>query len=121
MYDKNIKPVFHVYGKYDMDGNGVATDGEAEILKNLIVRWGGRVSDKVDVDTDFVVMGKEPTVPLYTPEELQNPIIKSKKDEAEAALKAFNDVRDSAVSIHVPVLNQNRFLYYTGYFDSAKK
>jgi hypothetical protein len=121
VYDKHIKPTFFVYGKYDMDGNGVATDGEAEIIKNLITRWGGRIAEKVDIDTDFVVMGKEPVVPLYTPEELESPINKAKKDEADAALKAYNDVRDSAVSIHIPVLNQNRFLYYTGYFDSSKK
>jgi len=24
--------------------------------------------------------------------------------------------RDEAVSLHIPVMNQNRFLYYTGYF-----
>jgi hypothetical protein len=121
VYDKNIKPTFFVYGKYDMDGNGVATDGEAEIVKNLIVRWGGRVGEKVDVDTDYVVLGKEPVVPLYTPEELEGPLNKAKQDEAKAALKAYDDVRDSAVSIHIPVLNQNRFLYYTGYFDSSRK
>ena len=35
--------------------------------------------------------------------------------------KAYNDARDQAVSLHIPVMNQNRFLYYTGYFEASKK
>jgi hypothetical protein len=121
VYDRNIKPVFFVYGKFDMDQNGVATEGEAEVVKNLITRWGGRISDKINIDTDFVVFGKEPSIPLFTAEELTNPIQKAKADEAKAAADAYNKVRDEAVSLHIPVMNQNRFLYYTGYFEASKK
>lgn len=121
VYDRNIKPVFFVYGKFDMDQNGVATEGEAEVIKNLITRWGGRISDKINIDTDFVVFGKEPSIPLFTAEELTNPIQKAKADEAKAAADAYNKVRDEAVSLHIPVMNQNRFLYYTGYFEASKK
>ncbi len=121
VYDKNIKPVFFVFGSFDMDMNGVATPQEAEIIKNLIVRWGGKVADKIGPEVDYVVVGKEPVVPAYTPDELQNPIIKQRSDQAKADLAAFNDVVNKAGEIHIPVLNQNRFLYYTGYFDAAKK
>jgi hypothetical protein len=121
VYDRNIKPTFYVYGNFDMDQNGVATAGEADMIKNLITRWGGKIADKVSNDVDFVVMGKEPTVPLYTPEELQSPLIKQKADEAKAAVDAYNKIRDEAVSLQIPIMNQNRFLYYTGYFDAAKK
>jgi hypothetical protein len=120
-YDRNLKPVFYVYGKFDMDNNNVATEAEAEVVKNLITRWGGKVSDKLNIDVDFVVMGKEPTIPVYTPEELQQPIPKAKSDEAKAALEAFNRVSDQAIGMHIPVLNQTRFLYFTGYFEQAKK
>jgi hypothetical protein len=121
VYDRNIKPTFFVYGKFDMDQNGVATEGEADVIKNLITRWGGKVADKVSNDVDFVVMGKEPTIPLYTPDELQNPLIKQKHDEAKAAADAYDKIRDQAVSLQIPIMNQNRFLYYTGYFETAKK
>jgi hypothetical protein len=121
VYDKNIKPVFYVYGKFDMDQNGVATEAEAEVIKNLITRWGGKISDKVNIDVDFVIFGKEPTIPTYSAEELAQPLQKAKADEAKAALEAYNKIRDEAVSLHIPVMNQNRFLYYTGYFDSSKK
>jgi hypothetical protein len=121
VYDRNVKPVFYVYGKFDMDQNNVATDGEAEIIKNLINRWGGRVSDKLNIDVDFVIMGREPQIPAYSQEELQRPIEKAKFDEAQAALKAYEDVRNTAVDFNVPILNQTQFLYYTGYFEAAKR
>jgi len=121
VYDRNIKPLFYVYGKFDMDQNGVATEGEAEVLKNLITRWGGRIADRVSLDVDFVIMGKEPSVPLYSPDELQNPLNKAKQDEAKAALAAYNGIRDEAVGLHIPLMNQNRFLYYSGFFEASKK
>ena len=121
VYDRNIKPTFYVYGNFDMDQNGVATAQEAESIKSLITRWGGKIADKVSNDVDFVVMGKEPSVPLYTPEELQSPINKQKQEEAKAQVDAYNKVRDEAISLQIPIMNQNRFLYYTGYFETAKK
>jgi hypothetical protein len=121
VYDRNIKPIFFIYGKFDMDQNGVATDAEAEVVKNLVTRWGGKIADKVSTDVDFVVFGKEPSVPLYTAEEMQQPLIAQRAAEAKAAVDAYNKVRDEAVSYHIPIMNQDRFLYYTGYFESSKK
>ena len=121
VYDRNRKLVFYVYGKFDMDNNGVATDAEAEVVKNLITRWGGTITDKIGPEVDVVVMGKEPQVPVYSAEELQQPIPKAKYDEAKAALDAYNKVREEAASQSIPFMNQTRFLYYTGYFEAAKR
>ena len=122
VYDRNIKPVFYIYGKFDMDQNGVATDQEAEVIKNLIVRWGGKVNDKLTVDVDYTVMGKEPVIPNYSKEEIDgSPIIRQRFEEAQAALKAYEEVRNQAGTLHIPLMNQNRFLYYCGYFDVSKK
>lgn len=121
VYDRNTKLKFYVYGKFDMDNNGVATDAEAEVIKNLITRWGGQIVDKLGTEVDFVVMGKEPQVPTYSAEELQQPIPAAKAAEAKAALDAYNKVRDEAVGLHLPIMNQTSFLYYTGYFDASKR
>ena len=122
VFDKNIRPVFYVYGKFDTDQNNVASDQETENIKALIQRWGGQLSDKLNVDVDYVVMGKEPTLPNYTKEDLESsPIAKQRMDEAVAQQKAYEDVRGQASTMHIPVMNQNRFLYYTGYFEVAKR
>jgi len=121
VYDRNTKLKFYIYGKFDMDNNGVATDAEAEVIKNLITRWGGQIVDKLGTEVDFVVMGKEPQVPVYSAEELQQPIPAAKAAEAKAALDAYNKIRDEAVGLHLPIMNQTSFLYYTGYFDASKR
>jgi hypothetical protein len=122
VFDRNIKPVFYVYGKFDTDQNNVASDQETENIKSLIQRWGGEISDKLNVDVDYVIMGKEPTLPNYTKEDLESsPIAKQRMDEALAQQKAYEEVRGQASTMHIPVMNQNRFLYYTGYFEVAKR
>lgn len=122
IYDRNVKLKFKVHGKFDTDQNNVATDAEAEIVKRLIAQWGATLTDDVSIETDFVVMGREPSLPSYTAEELaDDPIKKHTLEEAEKELARYEAIRTRAVELHIPVLNQNRFLYLIGFFDQAKK
>jgi multidrug efflux pump subunit AcrA (membrane-fusion protein) len=121
VYDRNTKFTFFVFGNFDLDGNGVATAGDANVIKQLVTQWGGRVADKIDVSTDFAVLGPEPVVPTFTDEEKADPINAKKLEDAEAALKAYDEVVQRAGELNIPVLNQNRFLYYVGYFEQAKR
>jgi len=121
VYDRNVRYNFVVYGEFDMDRNGVATPGDADVIKRLITQWGGKLMDGVNVDTDFVILGREPVLPTFTKEELQDPFNAKKLADAQAALDAFQQVRTAAQNLHIPILNQNRFLYLIGYFDQAKR
>lgn len=121
VYDPNVKFNFMIYGKFDLDRNKVATDQEAEIIKRLVTQWGGQVVDKIDVDTDFVVLGAEPVLPNFAPEELDLPENRKRMEDAQMAQEAYNKVRADAKDLHIPVMNQNRFLYFVGYYDSAKR
>lgn len=119
VYDPNIKIRFHVYGDFDLDQNGVANANETEQVKRLITQWGGIVVDKIDIDTDFVIMGKEPVMPEKPTDD--DPISKHNWETAKKKLDAYDSVREKALGLYIPVMNQNRFLYYIGYFDQAKK
>ena len=121
IYDKNTKFNFVVYGDFDLDGNGVATPGETEQIQRLVTQWGGKLQDHISVDTDFVVMGKEPTVPTATPDELNDPFMQKKIRDAQASLDAYNATIDQAKDLHIPIMNQNRFLYYIGYYAQAPR
>jgi hypothetical protein len=121
VYDRNTKYNFLVYGDFDLDQNGNATPGDADVVKRLITQWGGKLVDKAGVDTDFVVLGKEPIVPTFTDEELQDPFNQKRLDDAQKALEAYNQVLDTAIQMRVPVLNQNRFLYLIGYYNQAQR
>jgi len=121
VYDRNTKYNFVVYGDFDMDRNNVATPQEADVIRKLITQWGGKLMDGVNVDTDFVVLGKEPTLPTFTKEELQDPFNAKKLSDAQAALDSYQNVKTTAQNLHIPILNQNRFLYLIGYFDQARR
>ena len=78
-------------------------------------------ADAVTPETDFVVVGKEPQIPNFTAEELGDPTNQFIYEKAKARLEAFRGVIGKAADFGVPVMNQNRFLYYTGYFDQARR
>ncbi len=121
VYDKNTKYTFVVYGKFDLDQNEQATAADAEVIKRLITQWGGRLSDQVTVNTDFVVLGAEPVLPEFTSDDLKDVVNVAKLDAAQRELDAYLDVVQKARDLHVPVLNQNRFLYFIGYYSLAKR
>jgi hypothetical protein len=121
VYDRNTKYQFFVYGDFDLDQNGVSTPQDTDVIKRLIVQWGGKVTDKINADTDFVVLGKEPTVIIPSKDEASDPIIQAKAQASQQAFDAYQDLRRQAIEYHIPILNQNRFLYYVGYYESAKR
>ena len=121
VYDRNTSYHFFVYGEFDVDQNGVASTAEGDIIKSLATRWGGKVDTKISIETDFVILGREPKIPSYTADELNEPANLDKKNRADAALKAYQAIITSAGDLHIPIMNQNRFLYYVGYYDQAKR
>ena len=121
VYDRNTKYQFFIYGDFDLDENGVSTPQDTEVVKRLVTQWGGKVTDKINADTDFVVLGKEPTVLVPSKEDASDPIVQAKAQASQQAFDAYQDVRKQAIEYHIPLLNQNRFLYFVGYYESAKR
>jgi hypothetical protein len=121
VYDRNTKYTFFVFGNFDLDHNNVATASDANVIKQLITQWGGKISDKVNVGTDFVVLGVEPVVPAFTTQELEDPVNKKKLEDAQAEATAYQDILQNAGELNIPVMNQNRFLYYVGYYNQASR
>jgi hypothetical protein len=127
VYDKNHKNAFFVYGNFDLtkDGppgpNDQPRPQDAEVIKRLITQWGGTIVDKINVNTDFVVLGKEPVVPEYTKEQLNDPLMVAAYNKAQDELQKYDSIVDQAKALHIPILNQPRFLYMTGYYDMSKR
>jgi hypothetical protein len=121
VYDRNTTYNFVVFGAFDIEQTSAATTEQGEVIKSLVTRWGGHVQPKVNANTDFVVIGKEPEVPALTKEQLDDPLLRAKYDQAVADLKAYQDTVNEAAELHIPIMNQNRFMYYIGYFDSMHR
>ncbi|HUB27324.1 MAG TPA: hypothetical protein VL992_18005 [Tepidisphaeraceae bacterium] len=117
VYDRNVKFKFYVYGSFDVGLNGKPTPAGADVIKRLITQWGGQVVDKLDEQTDFVIMGSPPEVPIFTAEDLTQPLNAEALQDAKAASEAYDNVISRAIDLHVDIMNQNKFLYFTGYYD----
>jgi len=121
IYDRNLKYNFFIYGKFDLAQMNRPNDADRNKIMDLVHRWGGRVQRDINVDTDFVILGAEPTVDDFTSEQLQDPFYVRKKNDEEAELKAYGDLVTKATDLHIPVMNQNRFLYFIGYYEAAQR
>ena len=120
VYDPHTKYNFFVYGKFDLANNGRPNDPDAEVIKRLVTQWGGKLGDEVNVNTDFVVLGAEPVVPSFSKDDItaEN---QEKINKAQEQLAKYQEIEAEAKDLHIPILNQNRFLYYVGFYDQAKR
>jgi len=105
---------FVVEGTFDLYGTDRHTQEGNEEVKAIIRRFGAKVADQVGVDTDFVIMGKEPPRPPRPPETAQPQTWRVYNDQMKA-FNRYNDVRELAGQMQIPILNTNRFLAYMGY------
>ncbi len=120
VYDRNAKYDFFVFGKFNLDYKGEPSERDTEVVKRLISQWGADVAAKINTETDFVVLGVEPTVPNYSQAELDGDQLKGyEMEKATQELEAFNEVRLKAQALNIPILNQTRFLYLVGYYEEA--
>jgi hypothetical protein len=119
VFDPNTKYNFFVYGGFDLSGSGAVNDNDAQIIKRLITQWGGKLQDHINVDTDFVVMGAEPMPPAGI--DPNNPNDQIRQAAYRQAVAKYQAQVLSASQLSVPIMNQNRFLYFIGYFDQSKR
>jgi len=103
-FDRQRPFHFTVVGVLDVNGDGSDDTG---LVKDLIRRFGGTVDDKVSVETDYLVAGKDPLSAAPGGSAL------SKSVEAEGI--RFGEANDLAMRLHIPVLTQNRFLSLVGF------
>ena len=108
-----------MHGNFDLDRNGTATPADAEVIKRLITQWGGNIVNDINVDTDFVVLGKEPAIPEKPTE--ADPVMQADYEKAVAAYDSYQEISKKARDYRIPILNQNRFLYLVGYYDQSKR
>jgi len=113
-YNPSHVPTFVVEGKFDLFGTGRATDTGKQEVMNLIKRTGGKVSDKLDIKTDFLVLGARPAQPTKPPEDADETEQEAYKI-ANRAFQHYQKVADSAAGMNIPVLSATRFLALTGY------
>ena len=117
IWDADRTNVFVIAGDFDLDNDGQIDYNGADKIKKLIEKWGGRVEDTISIDTNFIVLGKQPQVlQKPTPDELDiNPRATEIYNASLELLNRYNGLRDQAQSLWIPIFTYDRFLYFIGY------
>jgi hypothetical protein len=117
IWDSAQTNIFAVAGDFDLNGDGEIDYEGADKIKALIKKWGGKVTDDISIDTDFLVLGTTPIV-LQKPTFEQMEADPMAMDKYEASLKrltSYKEVQTQAQNLSIPVFNLERFLYFIGY------
>ena len=117
IWDTDRTNVFVIAGDFDLDNDGLIDYNGADKIKTLIEKWGGRVDNAISIDTDFIVLGKQPQV-LQKPTLDELDIDPRAMDVYNASLQRlnrYNGLRDQAQTLWIPVFTYERFLYFIGY------
>lgn len=121
VWNKDKQYNFCVAGVFDFDNDGKLDPDGLQRITELITHWGGRVTSTLSVDTDFLVLGRTPSVPTKPSDEygMDSPVAQAYK-EASEKLKTYEDTLENGKALDVPTFNLNRFLYFIGYFEPAQ-
>lgn len=110
---------FVVQGRFDVYGGGQPSDLGRQAIKDAIQRFGGSLSDEISVQTDYVVLGVEPTKPTTPAADAPATVQTAYQDQ----MKQYQDYIDTlslAQSMKIPVLNGTRFMALTGYMPEKR-
>lgn len=120
VWNKDKKYNFCVSGDFDFDGDGRADQKGLQQVTELITRWGGSVTSTLSVETDFLVLGQAPSVPVKPSDEygVDSPIINAYM-RANDRVKEYQTVIEKGKALDVPTFNLNRFLYFVGYHEKT--
>lgn len=114
-FERGRLPKFLIVGDYDLNYDGIAEPDGQERVRSMVRQWGGQTVDALDETVDFVIIGRAPDVPQLAPGEPVSVIVKALADDKARALSRFKDLIQQALTMYIPVLNQNAFLHLTGY------
>ena len=113
-FDRTRTYTFVVEGAFDLYDTGRPSRENARDVEVLIQRFGGKVSDKVDIDTDFIVLGQEPLRPPKPPDVAPPQVFQVYQDQMKI-YEQYEQVKRAAAALQIPLLNANRFLAFIGY------
>jgi hypothetical protein len=113
IYDPNKVYTFLVYGNFDANGDGIATQHEAEDVKAVIAAWGGKTTSELTGDVDFLVLGQRPQLPPRPGVNSPLPVV-LEYQRIDQMANRYDELFQQATSTSVPVLNENRLYTLIG-------
>ncbi|MDD4888559.1 MAG: hypothetical protein PHU85_01405 [Phycisphaerae bacterium] len=107
---------FVVFGNFDLNNDGVTESNGKFQLESLITRWGGVIQQDIDISTNFLILGDQPTVPPK-PAEGADPNLRDIWEKANDKNKKWAELYDKAYKQTIPIMNTVTVLHFLGYFN----
>ncbi len=117
IYDKDRKLTFFVLGEFDLNGDSHYDRDGARTIEALIKNWGGKTTDDLTAQVDFVVLGGPPPHPQRSLD--LDPEADTRYQRAQKALDEYNSELATTKVLAIPVLTQEVFLNFLGYEGSS--
>lgn len=117
IWDKQKSNEFVIAGEFDLNDDGNYDFDAIPKIKGTIERWGGKVADKISIDTDFVILGQPPKVgekPSLDEQEI-DPMALQRYQSAVDKLNRYNDIANRAQTLWIPVFTFEKFINLIGY------
>jgi uncharacterized coiled-coil DUF342 family protein len=113
VYDPNKVYKFVVFGNFDTDRDGVATELEQADVRSMIAMWGGTVVDSLAGDADFLVLGQRPTTPPRPGSDAPLEVVLDFQKRLQT-VNRYDELQRQALATSVPILNENRLYTLVG-------
>lgn len=113
VYDPKKVYKFLVYGNFDANADGRATELERDDIRALIRDWGGTTVDSLVEGIDFLILGERPTLPP-PPKASDRIEIQEAYIRLVGIAREYDRLFEQATATSIPVLNQNRLYTLIG-------
>lgn len=113
IYDPKKVYTFLVYGNFDFNADGRFTADEKLDIEALVTSWGGKVTDTLAGDVDFVVLGSRPVVPPAPANDAPPAVVEQHVLEVRKQ-QQYDRLLQQAAATSIPILNQNRLFTLIG-------
>jgi hypothetical protein len=82
----------------------------------MVNRWGGKLTENMGFDVDYLVLGIEPELPAPL-KDIIDPVEIERHRELTELFNNYQRLVGQAQALRIPILNQNRFLALVGYHE----
>lgn len=113
VYDPKKVYTFLVYGNFDFNNDGRFSAEEQVDITALVTQWGGKVTQTLTGDVDFVILGVRPVVPPAPPVDAPPAVVEQHVLEVRKQ-QQYDRLLQQATATSIPVLNQNRLFTLIG-------
>ncbi|CAG1002320.1 hypothetical protein PHYC_02985 [Phycisphaerales bacterium] len=120
VYDPNKTYKFVVFGSFDANRDGIATDMERADIRAMIESWGGVLVDELAGDADFLVLGDRPVMPVRPASDAPLEVVLEFQRRSQE-VQRYEQLQRQALTTSVPILTENRLYTLIGKTPAAAR